>query len=169
MNYKDRILKSISNYSKKNDNMPKKNRKVKNDKPEAAVVLAIKNHFNALGWHLTIVEAKANYSVDAGRYMHGAVASGFSDLCGNTNDGVAVWIEVKAPGKRSSIRIEQHKFLIDKIATNSFAICADSIEYVERVYEEWRKSENRKALLLKELPELQPRLKKRVDADLIFD
>lgn len=101
--------------------------------------------------------------------MNGKTRPGFPDMCGNTPDGHSVWIEVKAPGRRNTIRPDQREFLLGKIATNCFAICCDSTQYFDRVSAEWRTSGNRKALLLKELPELSERWAKLVDADLVFD
>lgn len=153
--HKKRIEAAIGKWSAKQ--LPKPPRKKSNAKPEAEFLLVLKKHLTALGWSMTIVEAKANFSEESGRYVNGAVAAGFPDLSGNMPDGRAVFIEVKAPGKRSTIRPAQHEFLIGKISTNCFAICCDSIEYFERVFSEWKKAENQKAFLLKELPALAPR------------
>lgn len=162
--HKKRIENAIHKWSAKQ--LPKPARKKSNDKPEARFVLELKKHLTNLGWDVTIIEAKANYSQESGRYTHGAVASGYPDLSGNTPDGIAVYIETKAPGKRSTIRPAQHEFLIRKISTNCFSICCDSISYFERVFNEWKTSPNRKALLLKELPKLAARF---TDGELWFD
>jgi len=154
-NHKKRIESAIAKWSSKDFAKPP--RKKSNDKPEAKFVLELRKYLNGLGWDVTIVEAKANYSESAGRYMNGAVASGYPDLSGNMPDGLAVYIEAKAPGKRSTIRPAQHEFLTRKIASNCFAICCDSIEYFERVFSEWQKVQNKKAFLIKELPALAAR------------
>ena len=128
--------------------------------------MELKKYLSGLGWDITIIEAKANYSEESGRYTHGAVASGYPDLSGDMPGGLAVYIETKAPGKRSTIRPAQHAFLIRKISNGCFAICCDSIVYFDRVFSEWQASGNRKALLLKELPPLAARY---VDDDSWFD
>lgn len=154
---KKRIEAAIHKWSKKQ--LPKPERKKKNDKPEARFVLELKKYLTELGWDVTIIEAKANYSEESGRYTHGAVASGYPDISGNLPNGLACYIETKAPGKRSTIRPAQHEFLTRKISTNCFAICCDSIEYFEKVFSEWQTSQSRKALLLKELPTLAARFR----------
>lgn len=149
--------------------LPKAPRK-KPGKPEVELtLLPLKKHLEAKEWSMTIIEAKANFSEESGRYTWGAVEPGFPDLSGNMPTGLAVFIEVKAPGKRSTIRPAQREFLLRKIATNCFAICCDSIEYFERVFGEWQKAENKKALLLRELPELAKKWRDDMDADLWFD
>jgi len=119
--------------------------------------LELKKHLAELGWSMTIIEARANFSEESQRYTSGAVAAGYPDLSGNMADGRAVFIEVKAKGKRSTIRPAQHQFLIGKISSNCFAACIDSIECFEKLFSEWKNSQNRKALLLKELPPLAAR------------
>lgn len=152
---KKRIEAAIHKWSKKQ--LPKPTRKKSNDKPEARFVLELKKYLTNLGWDVTIIESKANYSEESGRYTHGAVASGYPDLSGNLPNGLACYLETKAPGKRSTIRPAQHEFLTRKIASNCFAICVDSINYFERVFSEWQKVENKKSFLLKELPQLAAR------------
>ena len=151
--YKKRIASAIGNFERKQ--MPKPERKKTNDKPEAKFLLELKKHLTSLGFSMSIIEGKANYSESAGRYMHGAVSAGYPDLSGNTPQGVAVFIEVKAPGKRKNIRPEQRAFLIEKIKTNCLAICCDSIEYFDRIWLNWPLLGQK--FLMDELPELAPR------------
>lgn len=157
--HKKRVEAAIGKWSQKqlDQNTPTKIRS--NDKPEARFLLELKNYLTAKGWDMTIIEAKANYSEASGRYTSGAVAAGYPDLSGNMPDGTAVYIEVKAPGKRSTIRPAQREFLLRKIKTNCFAICCDSIEYFERVYGEWYASDSVRYqdVLEKELPPLAAR------------
>lgn len=153
--YKKRIESAINKWSSKQ--LPKPQRKKTNDKPEARFLLELKKYLTNLGWDVTIIEAKASYSEESGRYTHGAVAAGYPDLSGNMPNGLAVYIETKAPGKRSTIRPAQHEFLTRKISSNCFAICCDSVIYFDRVFAEWSQAPNRKAFLLKELPPLAAR------------
>lgn len=165
--YKSRVQKATEKWSKKQ--LPKPVRKKPNQKPEAEFLLQLKKHLESLGWSMTIIEGKANYSESAGRYMSGAVAPGYPDLSGNLPNGIAAYIEVKARGRRSNVSPAQRDFLIGKISTNCFAIVCDSIEYFDMVFTEFKVSNNRKAMLLKELPPLAPRMQKIMDSDLDFD
>jgi hypothetical protein len=152
---KKRVEAATQKWSEKQ--LPKPPRKKSNDKPEARFALELKKYLTNLGWDMTIIEAKANFSESSNRYTHGAVAAGYPDLSGNMPNGIAVYIETKAPGNRSTIRPAQHAFLLRKISTNCFAICCDSLKYFDRVFTEWNESNNPKAFLIKELPNLAPR------------
>ena len=94
------------------------------------------------GFDVNVVEAKAVYNVKAGRYMTGQTDAGLSDIVGNDRDGMAVFLEIKAPGKRGVIRNKKHwhqrEFLLRKIETNCFAGCFDSIEDLDRVYQAYK-------------------------------
>jgi len=152
MSYKDRIRKAIDSYSQREG--PKVITNRKNEKPEAEFLLLLKKYLHGLGWDMTVIEAKANYSESSGRYTHGAVASGYPDMSGNMPSGLAAYIEVKAPGKRNTIRPAQREFLIGKIGTNCFAIVCDSVKYFEQVHGEWLVASDKKSYLLSQLPEL---------------
>jgi len=152
MDYKKRIEKSILRFSKAQ--LPKQPRKKKNENQEGPVVLEIKKGLTALGFDLNIVEAKAVYNHAAGRYISGQVDPGYPDLSGNGPNGESVFIEVKASGKRSTLRLEQYAFLKNKIDKNCFAICADSFEYALNAFNTWIKLSPalRRDFLLAELP-----------------
>lgn len=152
MDHKDRVRKALETHHKK---LLKKPRQKSNDKPEAIFMLELKKHLESLGWSIDVVESKGVYNQAAGRYGSGKTRAGFSDLAGNDPDGRAVWIETKAPGKRSTIRPAQHQFLTEKINTGCFAIVCDSIQYLHHAYKGW-KSEG-KSFLIKELPPLAKR------------
>ena len=137
----------------------------RNENVEGPVVLEIKNGLNILGWDLQVIESKAVYSESAGRYIGGQTKAGTSDLVGNTPDGIAAFIEVKAKGKRSTLRPDQHMFLSEKIMRNCFAICADSLDSAKSQYEGWLAADNKKKYLGESLPKLAPRF----NDDLTFD
>jgi len=154
--FKKRIEAAMLKHHEKQ--LPKKKRERKrNDNPEAKISLAIKNHLIGLGWSVDIVESKAVFSAQAQSYTFGKTRPGFSDIVGNTPSGMAAYIEVKSKGRRSSLRPAQFDFLSEKIKTNAFAIVADSVEYVLLTYDVWLSSTDKLALLLNELPKLQPR------------
>lgn len=134
----------------------------RNKKPEATFLLALKKHIhNTTRWQLHIIEAKSTYSEQAGRYLASHAPTGYPDLSGNTADGQAVFIEVKAPGKLKTLRPEQHEFLKEKILQNCFAIVTDSIDRFDHIRRQYTLTESRlkQRFLLDQLPELAPRYK----------
>ncbi len=145
---KSRIRKAVEKFSK-----PSTTRHTKNEKPElrvlGAIVAQLKDVYRA---SVDRVESKGYYSAAAGRYMQGITRNGFADLVGNFDNGQAFFIEVKAPGKRSTLRAEQRDFLIEKINTGCFAIVCDSVQYLDAVIWAYLKSPNPKDFLLRELP-----------------
>jgi hypothetical protein len=152
MTYKKRIEKALMKFSSRS--LPKTPRKKKNQNLEGPVVLEIKKGLTAIGFDLNIIEAKATYNESAGRYISGQVDPGYPDLSGNGPSGESVFIEVKAKGKRSTLRLEQFSFLKNKIDKGCFAICADSLEYCVLTFNAWLKlpANLKKDFLLAELP-----------------
>ena len=149
---KKRVQLAMEKFSAKQ--LPKQKRTIKNGKPEAELVLELKKHLEGLGFSINVIEAKAVYSERAGRYLRGQAAAGLSDLVGNTHLGQSVFIEAKAPGRRNTIRLAQHKFLTEKIRSGCFAIVCDSIEYFNIVWAKYtaRNGDLAKMYLLSELP-----------------
>ncbi len=103
------------------------------------------------------IEAKAVYSFEAGRYMSGQTAPGVADIFGCSAEGVAVFIELKAPGRRCTLKEHQRAFLIAKINAGAFGVCVDSVECLAGAWSEFshrRKMDTQlaKALLLSHLP-----------------
>lgn len=158
--YKKRVQRAIEGYYKRQDPQEIVERRT-NQKPEQTVVRAILIWCRQAGWDVEEIEAKAKYNTTTGRYTGRAASPGLSDLCGNTPDGLAIYIEVKAEGKRtgSSLRDNQRAFLTRKIQTNCFAILADSVEYVQNTWNHFLSlpSQERKTFLMNELPEHNPR------------
>jgi hypothetical protein len=148
---KKRVESAMLNFSKKQ--LPNKKR-AKNRNVEGPVVLEIKNKLFELGFSLDIVEAKATWNERAGRYMSSQAVPGFPDLCGTGPDGESVWIEVKARGKRYTIRPAQFNFLLEKIKQGAFAVCADSSAYVIDCFNKWKTLDRvaRQNFLISELP-----------------
>lgn len=129
-------------------------RKRRNKKPEEEAVREICTWCEKQKWSVHRVESKAVYSRAAGRYLRGQAASGFPDLVGNTGHGQGVFIEVKAKGKRSTIKPHQVIFLKEKIKTGCFAICADSAVCINNMWTIYCSLNNdmRKKYLLDNLP-----------------
>jgi hypothetical protein len=144
--------------------------KRKNSQPEREVEKAILKWAEDKGWLLVKVEAKAVYSAQAGRYLHSQTSVGLPDLIGSTNIGRAVFLEVKAPGRRSTLRDGQRRFLTELIARNGFALVCDSVDQLEKAYSQWNEecSQSRgKKFLLSQLP--QPKKVKDESSPLFSD
>lgn len=150
---KSSVQKAMEKYL--NKNTPKHPRSTKNDHPEKRVVESILNYLSSIGASAHIIEAKAFYSQKADMYFSQAVVPGYSDISGNFNSGLAFFIEAKAPKKLSTIRENQHLFLVDKIKTNAFAVCVDSVELLKTHIEYFNNSlgfDQRQKYLLSQLP-----------------
>lgn len=89
------------------------------------------------GFSCHVVESKAVYSHSAGRYLGGQTSVGFSDIVGVTPNGIAAFIEVKAPGRLSTAKPHQIAFLLSKAKLGAFAVVVDSVDLLERVYQEF--------------------------------
>ncbi len=111
----------------------------KNEKPEFEVKKAVMGWLRANGFSCHVIESKAVFSVAAGRYMGGQTDAGVSDIFGVAPGGLAVFIELKAPGKRATLRPGQRAFLTDKIRFGSFAVCVDSVDCLREIWEKFLK------------------------------
>lgn len=156
------------------DNKPKKLSKP-HGKPEKEVEKACLAWMRSQGWNVQIFEAKATWSPDAQRWLQQSMKAGTCDCLGNTNEGLSVAIEFKAPGALSSFnsdkRYLQKKFIIDKIHSCAFACVVDSLQSLQLIYAEWnvlRKYDMEKAklMLLSKLPKMSA---KREKQEKLFD
>lgn len=134
-------------------------RQKKNAKPEFEFKKIAKAWLEKAGFSINVVESKAVWSEAAGRYLSGQTDAGFSDIVGVTPmRGVACFIELKAPGKRASLKDHQREFLIRKIDRMAFAVVTDSIEHLDSRYAAWEHLYDMgmfmeaKNFLLKDLP-----------------
>lgn len=132
----------------------------RNAKPEQEVVRAMLAWLREQRFSCHVVEAKAVYSARAGRYVSSQTTPGFSDIVGACPNGLAAFVEVKAKGKRHTLRAGQRAFLRDKINAGAFAVCVDSVQCLEQVWiafeHRWRmEPQLAKALLLRHLPTTQ--------------
>lgn len=131
--------------------------KRKNEKPEFELRKIVLPWLRRNGFSINIIEAKATWSPEAGRYTSGQTAPGVADLFGCTPCGLGCFIELKAPGRRSTLRPGQRAFLTEKIQLGCFGVVIDSVECLEIVWNEFshrRRIEPHlaKVLLLKHLP-----------------
>lgn len=145
--FKDRIKKAMEGYDKRQNPVPTGR---KNKKPEAVIEAEIYKHLNSIGWSIDFYES-STFGINP-EYQDYKVRPGHSDLAGCMPNGTAAYIEVKNKGKRSTLSSTQREFLVEKINSNAFAVCADSLDYVLKSFEAWLSAPSRKAFLLKELP-----------------
>ncbi len=152
MSAKEALHKYLNKQIKQNSSRTPKRR---NRKPEEEVVRSIKKWAIRQSWSIHRVDSTAVYSISAGRYNYSQAATGVSDIVGNDSEGIAVYIEVKAPGKLSKLRPGQAVFLKEKIRTNAFAVCVDRVELLANIYVIWSELSNigeRKRYLMDLLP-----------------
>lgn len=131
--------------------------KRKNSKPEFELRRLVMPWLRQNRFSINVIEAKATWSPEVGRYTSGQTAPGVVDLFGCTPDGLGCFIELKAPGRRATLREGQRAFLIDKIKCGCFAVCIDSVECLEIVWNEFQHRRKMDphlaiALLLRHLP-----------------
>lgn len=161
MSYKERVKKAIENYEKKQNAIDFEPRRT-NEKPEKEVEKAVLIWCKQNSFDVDVVEAKSKYNVSTGMYTGRATSIGLSDIIGNDKHGLAIFIELKAEGRRvgSALREQQRKFLTRKIMSNCFAVVTDSAEYLEQSYRHFLSLptvEEKQDYLLKELPKHTPR------------
>ena len=112
--------------------------KVKKGRPEFELtVKPVKKWADECGWSVDIVESRAVYSHDAGRYLDGQTVEGFPDIVGCDITGHALYIECKAPGNWRGLKPHQREFLIKKIERGAFAACVDSVKRLAETYGAW--------------------------------
>lgn len=109
---------------------------MKPEKKVEAEVLAACIH---LGLDVDVFDSKAVYSEHKKGYTKSKAApEGCSDIIGNTPQGIAVFIELKAKGKLSGIRPKQREFLLRKAQAGCFACCVDSVDLLFSLYLGWK-------------------------------
>lgn len=152
---------------------PKRER---NKSPEKDVERECLKWMRAQGWTVNIYEAKAKWNAQAERFTGTGMKFGTCDCMGNTDDGISVAVEFKAPGALSSFNSErrylQKKFILDRINTNAFACVVDSANRLEAIYLEWRylragSLEAARNFLLRALPQVSE--KTRLKSEKLFD
>lgn len=147
-----RVKQAINKYLNKIDKKSKPSRK--NKKPEKELESKVQAWCKSKGFQTWVVESKAVFSQSAGRYLTGQTDKGFSDIVGLNCDGLFVAIELKAPGRLSTLRSGQRVFLQEVITPGGFGIVTDSVDRLERIYQDFLKLplELRRLFLLSQLP-----------------
>lgn len=156
--HKDRVRAALERHHSKLAN--KQKRFKKNGKPEKAVEREVLIWARDRGWDVQVLESKAAYNPRAGCFVRSsAVSVGTCDIIGNTDGGVFLAIELKAPGRLSTFASDrncaQRDYLIAKIHNNAFACVTDSVERLEKIYTTWSNLEyadQKKQYLLGMLP-----------------
>jgi hypothetical protein len=150
MNYKDSVRNAINNHYKRNEIKPARR---KNKTPEKDVVREVMEWAGRHEVDLTIVDSRAVFNPITGLYTSRCTSEVFPDLCGNYHS-LAVFIEVKARGRRSTASDQQKQFLARKILQGCYAVVADCPEYIEETIAQFMAMSpfDRKDFLLAELP-----------------
>lgn len=163
--HKKNIEQAIKRYMDKNHKLETTSKpKSKNQKPEKLVELQVLEWCRKQGWHVSVVESKAVFSASAGRYLSGQVKAGFPDVVGLTQQGLFVAIELKAPGRRSTLRDQQRAYLNQVICRHGFGLVVDCAEYLEKCYQGFLHSDDKKNYLLSLLPK-----SKDTGSDVLFE
>ena len=140
--------------------MPKEQKpKRSNAKPEFELRKQVMRWLEANNFSCDVVESKAVYSQAAGSYVRGQAVAGFSDIVGVCSfGGAACYIELKAPGRRATLKDHQRDFLMHKMHVYAFAVCIDSVEDLADVYSRWLRFyrlgqlQEARSLLMRHLP-----------------
>lgn len=132
---KSRVEKAMNAYLTKD--LRRGKRRGKNKTPEKDLQREIMKWLDDNKFSCHVVESKAVYSVAAGQYVRGQTVAGMPDIVGCDLIGTGVFIELKAKGRRGTLKEHQRQFLEEKIAKGAFAICCDSVEYLDENYRKW--------------------------------
>ena len=155
--FKARVRRALTNH---HANLIKKYASTrKNKKPEKEVEAIAMAWMRAKDWDVEIYEAKATFDPKRQIWRQQAMKAGVCDCMGLDNLANAVFVEFKAPGRRSDFnsdrKYKQKKFLTDKIHRGAFGVVIDSVAELERIYSQWLAIDSRKekiAYLISELP-----------------
>lgn len=109
----------------------------RNKKPERIVQNKVVAWLSAHCFDCDVIESKSHINPYTGRFHSQSAKTGFTDIAGNDGLGRAVFIELKAPKRRSTLRPAQRMFLTRKITSFCFAVVVDSEELLSEYYGEW--------------------------------
>jgi len=152
--YKLRIAGAMQRYHERQEPRPA-NPQRKNSRPEKLTEQQVLQWAKLHSIHLHIVDSTA-YDFRLKKIGQQKATSGFSDLVGNTEDGLALYIELKALGKRHAVSEPQRRFLEKKINQNCFAAVVDSHEILNLIWHRFldlKSPELRRQFLLDQMPQ----------------
>jgi len=102
--------------------------------PEKKVEKEVLSYCQEMGWFVTVVESKAVFSKALGIYRAGMTKKGFPDLIGCDNNGYVLAIELKAPGRLSTLRHEQKVFLDEIKSRGGFSAVVSNAQMLHDLY-----------------------------------
>lgn len=137
--FRDGVKQAIANFYKRNETSSQPTDRRSNQKPEAQLRSDILLELKKKGFLILYVESQAVFSQSAGRFVQSHLASGTSDLIGIDHEGHFLALELKAPGRISTLKDHQRDFLHSVIDRNGFACCIDSIDSFFSLYNSWLK------------------------------
>lgn len=140
--YRKSTLDAINNYiDRVSKSQVSRDRKMHYGKPEKEVEKACTAWMRARGWKVDIFEAKATWNQQADRWTQQSMKAGVCDCLGNTEYGIGVAVEFKAPKRLTTFNADknyrQRDFIIDKINSFTFACVTDSVERLSEIYLNW--------------------------------
>jgi hypothetical protein len=136
--YKSGVENALKAFDKKHLKLlsgPKR----RNGKPEKDLTeLPCLSWMREQGWSVNIFESKATFNPKSGKWLQQSMLKGTVDCIGTDSLGHAVFIEFKAPGKLSTLRVHQQQFIIEKINAGAFAVAVDELDLLKNFYWKWR-------------------------------
>lgn len=140
--YKSRAHRALDRYLKRdasaNRPRPPKKTRIKNKRPEKDLVqMPCMIWMKQMGFSVETYESKAVWDMHAQSYVTKGMKSGTPDCMGCTNQGYAVYIEFKAPGRRKTVKPHQRHFLVSKAQCGAFSCVIDDLEYLKAVWSKW--------------------------------
>ena len=113
----------------------------------------------SLGFDFTVIDTAAVWNPIAQKFQRRQASESLPDLIGN-HGRVSVWVELKAPGRRSAVNQskDQRKFLIRKIKSGCFACVTDGPVHFRALWIRWQRCQNeaeRYQLLMNDLPAIR--------------
>lgn len=140
--HRDGVRRALENfYKRKADEHAKEQAGPtrRNEKPEKKVEHECVLWFRKNNWSGQVYESKAKKI--NGRWVASGMKFGTCDWQGNTDQGIAAYVEFKAPGKRAAFNApknhRQKSYLLEKINGNAFACVTDSATLLEQTYRAW--------------------------------
>lgn len=161
MNHKQRVQYALEKFYKKQEQQqaPRESKR-KYHRPEKDTEAQVLAWAKANGFHLHIVDS-GSYDPRTRQRVGSKAQRGFPDLCGNSETGLSVWIELKAKDKRNTTSAHQRIFLERKISQNCFAVVVDSASRLEQYWRGFCRltcEDARRDYLLECLPKLRETL-----------
>ena len=166
---KESVKNAINKYIAKNTDgiQSKPQQKESRQSPERRTEASVKRWCRANGILIHVVEASI-FDRTTGEMGEAKAEAGFSDLVGNSMQGLACYIELKAEGRRSTLSDTQRDFLIAKIESFCFAVVVDSDAVLETYWSGFcalKTPQERKQYLLDCLPRKYNTKKRQADKE----